>query len=53
MVNYRPWVASVQHEDVREVTAVDDVECLQAWEGGDPHRQHKLEPWAGLQVKVL
>jgi hypothetical protein len=32
---------------VREVAAVDDVECLQGGERGDPHWQHELEPWAG------
>ncbi|CAL5067805.1 unnamed protein product [Urochloa decumbens] len=40
----------VQHKDMREGAAVDDVKGLQAGEGGDPHRQHKLEPWTGPKV---
>ena len=36
----------VQYEDVAEVAAVDDVEGLQAGEGGVPQREHKLEAGA-------
>lgn len=32
---------------------MDDVEGFQVREGGDPHREHELEPWAAAQVQVL
>lgn len=46
-------VLLVQHEDMCEVAAMDNVEGLQAGEGGNPHGQNELEPWAGAQVQVL
>jgi hypothetical protein len=53
-MNYRPLrVLLVQHEDVCEIVALDDVEALQVREGGSHHRKHELKPGVGAYVQML